>query len=201
MRQLLRSARYWGRGLRERHFDDFVFIHINKTAGSSIARGLGLRFDHKTALEKRAELGPTRWANRFCFAFVRNPWDRVVSLYHYRVKTNTTGLGDRPVPFTTWVGLTFRDQDPAYYNSPKMLMPQRHWIIDERGRVLVDFVGRFENLEADFDTVCARINRRAHLPHLKQSTRGPYHDYYDDEAVEIVRAWFAVDVEQFGYAF
>ena len=198
---MLRKARYWGQYAREKYLDDFVFIHINKTAGSSIERALGLRLEHKTALEKRAELGETQWANRFSFAFVRNPWDRVVSLYHYRVKTNTTGLGEHALDFKTWVRLTFRDQDPAYYNSSKMLMPQWHWIADEEGRVLVDFIGRFENLDIDFSTVCARINKQATLPHLKQSNRGFYRDYYDDEAIGIVQDWFEVDVKQFAYAF
>ena len=201
MRQLLRKAKYWGLYARDKYLGNVVFIHINKTAGTSIERALGLRFEHKTALEKRAELGAAQWAKRFCFAFVRNPWDRVASLYHYRVQTNNTGLGDHPIPFKTWVRLTFRDNDPAYYNSPKMLMPQWHWITDEQGQVLVDFVGRFENLEEDFNIVCARINRRVRLPHLKSSNRGFYRAYYDDETIEIVRDWFAVDVEEFAYEF
>lgn len=201
MRHLLRRTRRWSQGLRERYLHDFVFIHINKTAGSSVGRALGLRFEHQTAQEKRAALGPARWDNRFAFTFVRNPWDRVVSLYHYRIKTNTTGLRDQPIDFTTWVRLTFRDQDPAYYNSPKMLMPQWEWIADAEGNSLVDFIGRFENLEYDFRVVCARIQRQATLPHLKKSNRGDYRQYYDDASIEIVRDWFGVDVERFDYEF
>ena len=201
LRQFIRSTRRWSRGFRERYLHDFAFIHINKTAGSSVGRALGLRFEHKTALEKRAELGSSRWDKRFCFTFVRNPWDRIVSLYHYRVRTNTTGLGDHSIDFKTWVRLTFGEQDPAYFNSPRMLMPQWHWIADEEGRSLVDFVGRFENLDYDFQVVCARLQRQATLPHLKKSTRGDYRPYYDDASIEIVQDWFSADVEQFDYEF
>lgn len=201
MRHLVRQMRTWGRGVRARYLHDFVFIHINKTAGTSIEQALGLRFEHKTALEKRAELGAARWAKRFTFSFVRNPWDRIVSLYHYRIKTNTTGLGDHPIPFPEWVRRTFGEQDPAYYNSPRMLMPQWRWLADDEDRLLVDFVGRFETLEADFQTVCDRIGRTAALPHLKPTRRGPYTEYYDPETAEVVRRWFHVDIEHFGYDF
>ncbi|MFQ5570583.1 MAG: sulfotransferase family 2 domain-containing protein [Rhodothermales bacterium] len=201
IRWIIRGAKNWARSVRNRYFYDFVFIHINKTAGSSIERALGLRFEHKTALEKRAELGPARWDKRFSFTFVRNPWDRVVSLYHYRIMTNTTGLGDKPIDFKTWVRLTFRDHDPDYYNSPKMLMPQWDWIVDREGNILVDFVGRFENLEYDFRAVCHRVHRQATLPHLKKTTRSPYRAYYDDASIEIVQDWFKVDVEEFDYEF
>ena len=79
---------------KQKYLQKFVFIHINKTAGSSIEKALKLRFEHKTALEKRAEIGPELFAEKFVFAFVRNPWDKVVSHYHYRVRTNQNGFGD-----------------------------------------------------------------------------------------------------------
>ncbi len=195
-RLLDRYARY-----KLKYASDLVFVHINKTGGSSIERALGLPFQHKTALELRRELGERRWASRFTFTFVRNPWDKVASHYHFRVKTNQTGLAERPLPFTAWVRLAYGEQDPRYHDQPKMFMPQVCWISDESGLVIVDFVGRFERLSDDFDAICRRLGRTSTLPHLKRSTNDDYRREYSAEAAEIVAVRFAEDIRLFGYTF
>lgn len=181
--------------------DNFVFIHINKTGGSSIEKALNLPFEHKTALEKIAEIGRQEWESRFIFSVIRNPWDKVVSHYHYRVQTNQTGLGVNTIGFKEWVRLAYGNKDPLYYDKPKMFMPQVDWLTDGNRRILVDFICRFENLDEDFRVVCSEIGRNASLPHLKASKRGNYRDYYDSKTVEIVARWFSKDIENFGYAF
>ena len=65
---------------------EFVFIHINKTGGSSIELALGYSPEHKTAVVKRKELGKGAWKKLFSFTIVRNPWDRAVSHYHRKVR-------------------------------------------------------------------------------------------------------------------
>lgn len=180
---------------------DFVFIHINKTGGSSIEKALGVQFEHKTAWQKRAELGRAAWKRAFSFAFVRNPWDRTVSHYHHRLLTNQTGLRDNTPGFNEWVKLAYGERAPVYYDKPKMFMPQWHWLIDRKGKLLVDYIGRFENLQADFAHVCLRLNRHATLPHLKKSARGGYREYYNETSIAIVRQWFAIDIEMFKYEF
>ena len=129
-----------------RHLDGFVFIHINKTAGTSIKKALWIPFEHKTALEKIEELGRERWDQRLTFTAVRNPWDKVVSHYHYRVKTNQTELGTNTIPFPEWVKRTYGEQDPFYLDQHKMFMPQVDWISDENGEILVDESVHFEYL-------------------------------------------------------
>ncbi len=156
----------------EKYLSDVVFVHINKTAGTSVANALGIPSRHLTALEHIEDLGQKRWQSRFKFTFVRNPWDKVASHYHYRVKTNQTGLGDRSVPFNEWVRLAYGDCDPKFDDNPKMFMPQVKWMSDAEGRILVDFIGRFESLDDDFSEICRRIGRRASLPHLLKSSRG-----------------------------
>jgi chondroitin 4-sulfotransferase 11 len=179
----------------------FVFVHINKTGGSSVEKALGLPFQHRTALEIRADLGQRLWDERFKFTVIRNPWDKVASHYHYRVKTNQTGLGDHPIPFTEWVRRAYGDREPRYHDQPKMFMPQVDWICDESGTVIVDFIGRFERLNDDFHTACQHIGRRAELPHLKKSQNRDYRREYDTASVDIVAERFAGDVSEFGYSF
>jgi chondroitin 4-sulfotransferase 11 len=185
--------------LRAKYVDGFVFVHINKTGGSSIEKALRLPFQHRTALELREHLGRDRWQRRFSFAFVRNPWDKVASHYFYRVKTNQTGLATVPVEFNEWVRRAYGERDPQYYDKPKMFLPQVDWISDEEGRQLVGFVGRFERLQADFRIVCERIGIDADLPHEKQSSNRDYRRVYTPASADIVAQWFAADIERFGY--
>jgi hypothetical protein len=187
--------------LRTKYLLDIVFVHINKTGGSSVEAALKLPFQHRTARELRAVIGQARWERRFSFAFIRNPWDKVVSHYFYRVKTNQTGLGDGRVGFGDWVRAAYGERDPRFYDQPKMFMAQFDWLIDENGEIMVDFVGRFEQLNRDFATVCTRTGRRAQLPHLKPSGARDYRTLYDGDTFEIVRRCFAADIDAFGYAF
>ena len=187
--------------LKTKYLSDVVFVHINKTGGSSVEAALGLPFQHRTALELHELMGARRWADRLSFTFVRNPWEKVASHYHYRVKTNQTGLGDHPIGFNEWVALAYGERDSRYYDQPRMFMPQMDWITDDTGEVMVDFVGRFERLHDDFEFVCRRIGRSARLPHLKRSHDEDYRRLYSAESIGIVRDRFAIDIEAFGYVF
>lgn len=189
------------RRFRNAHWPRYVFIHINKTAGSSIERALDLRFEHKTAIEKRRELGEWRWRRAFKFSFVRNPWDKVLSHYNYRVATNQTGMGDRHISFHDWVLRAYGDRDPRYYDQPRMFMPQCAWLTDERGEMIVDLVGRFESLEDDFARICNLLGVHPTLPHLKPSTHAHYSAMYDAESRDCVARTFASDVAKFRYMF
>lgn len=187
--------------MRHQWVDKFVFIHINKTGGTSIAKALNIPPKHNTALEKIEEMGRKEWDARFSFAVVRNPWDKVVSHYYYRIQTNQTNLGSKEIDFKEWVKLVFRDKNSLYYDKPKMFMPQTNWVSDTHGELMVDCICRFETLENDFRKVCERLNIQYNLPHLKSSKRGKYCDYYDEESKGIIEEWFSQDIEKFGYRF
>ena len=187
--------------MKYRHLDQFVFIHINKTGGSSVEKAFNIPFEHKTALEKIEEIGRDRWEKRLTFTIIRNPWDKVVSHYHYRVKTNQTDLQDKPIEFREWVRLTYGNQDDFYYDNPKMFMPQTDWIVDENGKILVDEIIHFENLNIEINELLEKLGRNTTLPHVKKSNRGNYREYYDQETLEIVGNWFERDIERFDYQF
>ena len=180
---------------------DYIFIHINKTGGSSVEKALNLPFEHVTAEEKIKEVGLKKWQSKFTFAFVRNPFDKVCSHYRYRVKTNQTNLQDKPVTFADWVKLTYRDQDSFYFDNPKMFMPQAKWLGDKNGDLLIDQVYRFETLHEDFDTICKKFSLAASLPHLKPTQKVDYQSYYDRQTIEIIEQCFAQDLALFNYSF
>jgi hypothetical protein len=197
----LHRLRQYALRLRSKYADDFVFVHINKTGGSSVETALRLPFQHRTARELRDQLGSDEWNRRFSFAFVRNPWDKVASHYFYRVQTNQTGLHSNPIAFVPWVERTYGARDPSYYDKPKMFMPQVDWISDQDGRLMVQFVGRFERLAADFRAVCRQIGVEAELPHEKRSPNRDYRRHYTADAAALVARWFATDIARFGYSF
>lgn len=188
--------------LHTKYFCPYSFIHINKTGGSSIEKALHAPLIHETALTFRERIGQKRWDDRFSFAIVRNPWDRAVSHFHYRKMTNQTGLGNKPLAFKEWLQRVYLERSPEYMNEEQMFLTQADWVCDEQGRVMVDYIGRFENLQESWDTICEHLQReKTSLPHVKKSSRGDYRDYYDDESREIIADFFRSDIELFGYAF
>lgn len=78
---------------------------------------------------------------------------------------------------------------------------QSNWIYDMDGRVLVDFIGRFETIESDFDRICRHLKLDLALPHLNRTAHSDYRKSYSDEARARVGQLWAVDVDNFGYTF
>jgi len=182
---------------------DFVYIHINKTGGTSISKAVGMpRKQHYTAKETIEIIGQEKWDRAYKFSVVRNPWDKVWSHYNYRVRINETGLRDAGLSFNEWVAITYGEpKNKRFYDQPKMFAPQIDWLVDSNGKNTIDFVGRFEKLDEDFASIAEVIGVEKKLPHLNKSTSVQYHEHYSKESKEIVAAWFARDIETFGYSF
>ena len=188
--------------LRQGRNGPFVFIHINKTAGTSIGTAIGLPVkDHLTAKEVIARIGQENWSRAYKFTFVRNPWDKAVSLYEYRRKKDRTGIASGEISFHDWVNMTYGDvKNPAYYNV-KSFQPQVDWLKDNEDKISIDFVGKFESINEDFNHIRQVIGLDAELPFLNASKREGYRSYYDDKSRDIVASWFKEDIEVFGYEF
>jgi hypothetical protein len=189
--------------LRQGPNGPFIFIHINKTAGTSMGKAIGLPLKgHLTAQEVIARIGRDKWNSAFTFTLVRNPWDKVVSHYEYRRRKNKTEISTRNIRFHEWVKMTYgEDKDPFYYNNPRSFQPQIDWLKDKEGNISIDFVGKFETITKDFKHIKHMIGLDTELSHLNASPRGAYQSYYDDETEDIVTRWFHEDIELFGYRF
>ncbi len=179
-----------------------VYIHINKTGGTSIARALGITYKTHLTVQQAQQRIPRRlWDRAYKLAIVRNPWDKVVSHYEFRVRTNQTQLARHRVSFGDWVRLAYGEQKQPWYDNPKMFQSQTEWLSSRDGVLAMDYVGRFESLQESFDTVMGELGIAAELPHLNRTVRRDYRDYYDAESQAIVADRFGEDCRRFGYRF
>lgn len=186
-----------------------LFIHIPKVAGSSIESALfstkGV-VGHKRALIYKQE-DPLRFDRYFSFAFVRNPYDRFVSAYEYLVQGGRNKFdkawSDKHLAhhdsFKAFV-MSFRDENTKLHIIDWMhFKPQYLFVCDNNGQIIVDMIGKYENLETDFLHITEKLRLKASLPHENACKRGNYRDYFDNESCTIIRNVYAKDFEMFGY--
>lgn len=179
----------------------FVFIHINKTGGISLGKALNLPGKmHYTAQEVLEAIGRRKWEKAYTFSIVRNPWDKVVSHYKYRVKTNQTEMAKQPIDFKDWVYRTYgKNKDPYYYDQPKMFQAQMDWLTDKSGRICVEDIYKFEHLQDAFEKIKMKLRLSSSLPHLNRTDDRHYSQFYDEKTKLIIAEWFKEDIELFGY--
>ena len=203
----------------------FLFLHIPKTGGSSVEEALFhcQSFDyftitHGCALQYKDWLDDDFFFSLFKFAFVRNPWDLQVSCYRYYVLSHGIDM-----TFDEYINWKFKGSivhmvDRLPKDEPHASVdwlsqcfyihrgPQTHFLIDENGKFLVDYIASFERINEHFDIIINKLKLEGtYLPHLNSShelaTEKRYQDYYTKETEELIRSRFALDIKMFGYDF
>ncbi len=156
---------------------------------------------HAKAKEARQELPDGIFDSYFKFAFVRNPWDWQVSVYHFilREPTSSTHAAVKACgSFPAYLEWVVQTASPYPKGITKL---QSEMITDDAGQLLVDFVGRYENLAADYNTIREKIGIEDSLPHVNKSQHKDYREYYDTHTRDLVAEHFRQDIELFGYTF
>ena len=124
----------------------------------------------------------------FKFGFTRNPWDRMISSREYLIRNGYN-----------WVHNMSLSEFLKCNYFKKILAGIEMNTVDFCDGC--DFIGRFENLQEDFNIICDKIGiQRQQLPHKNKTKHKHYTEYYDDETREIVKR-YAKDIEHFGYKF
>ena len=146
--------------------------------------------------ERRREIGRRQFETYFKFGFVRNPWDRVVSLY----ERNEAVQMRQVMTFEEFVRWIQYSSSTCVHSSPHRY--QLDWFVDANGKMLADFIGRFERLEEDWAVVAKKIGVSEVLPHARANPRARhYTEYYTPETQSIIEEKFKVDIETFNYRF
>ena len=197
---------------------DAVFIWIPKTAGTSMfsrlqapklkkVRYIKYRFLQKgivtfshinyNDLVKNGYITPKFDQSAYKFTFVRNPYDRAVSLYHYLLTKDRFNENTGFLEFCRII-----DSKPiepvSLYNVRGLSQcnPQVKWLEN----INIDFIGKFENLHEDFRKLAQRLNLKdSELPHLRSTKHKHYSEYYCKESAEIIRRFYQEDFSAFDY--
>jgi chondroitin 4-sulfotransferase 11 len=199
------------------NYNEVVFMHIPKTAGSSVINLVEkyhfTLINHDLRNEKFESLKQyldRRKKKPFVFTFVRNPWDRVLSAYSYLIKggTNEHDKNDRDKYINGY------NLDDFNLFIKKILIkknilkqihfrPQHHWIYNEE-MCLCDHIAKYnhESLQSKIDIICRLTNvPQFVIPQINISSHAPYTEIYDEESKEIVAEVYAKDINLFNYSF
>jgi hypothetical protein len=201
---------------------DCLFIWVPKCAGTSVfstLKGHGCRklksapeftkFDNRgpvtfghvgiPALVQSGIVGQKYLDGAFKFAFVRNPWDRMVSLWAY---LSHAGIPRRGIPFDEFVAEVAVGVPPVGPYNRKGLSqanPMSDWLFDG-DKPLTDFVGRVER-PADFRVLGDILGLDSAFPVSNVSNHGEYRNYYTEETRRLVGKLYEQDVGRFEYEF
>ncbi len=191
-----------------------IFAHIPKTGGSTVTTMLkndwvishkktsvDQRGDGASTISKMKKIVGNEVNDYFSFSFVRNPWDRLVSAYHYVSQR-------RPEISEVASHRDFNSFLSAFYDNHEQMLkiryfrPQWEYVCDQDGEICADFIGRFERFDADLKFVIQKLGlKRKIIRNRKRSRRDDYRLYYNDFGHEVVRQAYFRDISNFGYSF
>ena len=143
-------------------------------------------YEHMPAWRVRAYVGEEIWSRYYKFSFERNPWDRQVSWYHYKTKSKAT-----------------KPDFDAFNRDKKRAYVENFDLYSQEDRIVLDFVGRYEDLEAGFSEVLSAIGLagRVRLPvtNVSRAKDRDYRSYYGDESRDMIAGWYRREIAHFGY--
>lgn len=194
------------------HYYKAIFIHIPKAAGNSIAKKLFGTYGggHRTIESYIKAYGSIAVKLYFTFTFVRNPWDRLYSAYTFLRKG---GMNESDADFALknlnhlhsfeeFIMNWLTDETIySYYH----FIPQYKFITreDNPDKIVIDFVGRFENINDDFVYICKKLKiENTSLPHINNTSNSTsYKDVYTQQMIEKVSNLYQKDIDLFAYKF
>ena len=191
-----------------------LFIHIPKTGGTSYRRSLqsaGIKVfpligdthhgHYKDLLKENPEFTNDDYQP---FTIIRNPWDRMVSIFHFYKYGGAQGCGYDHCQIETDVFSEFPDE---FLNKPEdwewAYVTQKEWSLDTSGKDNV-FFGRFEHLHDDFQKLLSSLGVpfQVSLQHHRKSKRATdYQSYYTQRAKDIVSEIFKENILEWDYKY
>lgn len=175
--------------------NDWEQVELFHRSRAPIAGFENINHGHITAQVAKEALGKEIWDSYYKFAFVRNPFDRFISYSFFKNKNSEIfkkhALAKMKLAF----------QDPFVLND-LLFQPQIDFINDEEGGLMVDYVGRYEQLQKSFNAISKQTGiKSVELPLLNTTDHEKYHGYYDEELRGLVEIHYKKEIELFNYSF
>ena len=179
-----------------------LFFHIPKTAGISVSNALfgGVKWGHRDVVFYKSHYSEVVFDELFKFCFVRNPYERLFSAYHFLKKG---GVNPIDLNFSNTHLKQYHNFDDFVLRglNKKEIMewvhfkPQYTFVCDKNANIVMDFIGKMENINADFNTVCKRLNLKAELKELNVNPiKKPQ---FSEETKAIIREKYQQDFKLF----
>jgi len=202
------------------HKYKFIFIANGKSGSSSIENILkkyGDKFPlsdeeydlynkHIPAIFLKPKLNEEVWNTYFKVSFVRNTWDWVISQFFF----NLYDKGHNTLHVKQFNKLSIENILQTYEHI-KIFKRGIYWrdgyfqkdrVCDKNGQIMIDFVGRFENIQNDFNTICDKIGiPKSELPFLNKSYHTQYKQYYTPDTIKLVGELWKEDIEKFNFKY
>lgn len=161
---------------------------------SPIAGLAKIQHGHISVRELKPHLSDQQWCEYFKFGFVRNPFDRFVSICFFLNRKNPD-FNRHPLD---WMK---RALQRPQFRQRVLVRPQYIQLIDDHGEPALDRIGHYENFQESIDAICASLK----LPQKELSVKNKsehecYDSYYDAELYDLVKTFYSKDLELFGYA-
>lgn len=196
-----------------------IFVHIQRTGGTSIERAIQGDDQYYKLKETKHILASTTkeihadyWDDYFKFSFVRNPWDRAYSFA--KMKWFKTSITNNNINLDNYVKFINEKKYelPAFSENLVRFHQINHSkyinnavylnILNEE----LDFIGKFENLQEDFQKVCNNIGLKTDLkmdPGVKKIDPrfDHYSNYYNDKSIKQIQKLHKKDIERFNYSY
>ena len=190
-----------------------IFVHVPKAAGTSVNEALYGRFMGHITAQQAQKFAPKTFNLLPSFAIVRNPWARLVSAYRFAKAGAGQGKG-----LIAGIHNAVQYQIPEFENFPTFVeewlkyqrietldfvfRPQLPFIADRNGEVLVDFVGRMENLASSEHFVTTHTKKQINIGHSNKSgDMQDFRTYYSPDLVKSVGKIYSEDIRILNYAF
>lgn len=178
------------------HEHKLIFVHIPRTSGTSIEIDImgelvddGIKHLRASTLKK---IHNKQWDNFFKFSIVRNPWDRLISLYHAPYYISINALGGYSLEY-------FLDRYAFMHPRHEQGFTQCDYLDEE-----LDLIIRFEEREIGLQELFLRSGYQVDgsLSHRETSRKGlDYRNFYDSKTKDIVWRTYHKDIERFNYEF
>ena len=179
-----------------------LFFHIPKTAGISISNSIfgDIKWGHRTVDYYKSYYGDEVFNSLYKFCFVRNPYDRLFSAFNFLKKG---GINDLDLNFSNKYLYEYKDFEDFVLRGleKKEIMnwvhfkPQYTFVCDENNKMVMDFVGKMENLEEDFKYLCKKINAQTELKQL--NTGSIKKTFYSERIKTIIKIKYQRDFTLF----